>query len=355
MFCSSYWLNCLFYYPLCLVLLPCPHIADWWGRHHSPPATTRWEILNPQASWLLAQSVVLQTHQTYSPGVRSYIQFAQQLRFRHLAPTVNDIVLFMTSLSASLSGKTISVYLPAVRHHFVLNDGPVDLLRAPRILALLKGIDRDKLTSRPMPVPPSSRRAVTPNDLKAIRGFLEFSHYAPQDKAMLLAAVFTAFHGLMRVSEYTAPSPTTVDTHRTLQRSHVALSEEKVMITLGVTKTAQSGAGGTVLLYASSYPTTCPVCSVAAYISAREWVDTGAPFFAFREGRHLPPRVVNDILKRALGPGVSNHSLGISGARPWPNDRPQSGKFKRQGAGQALRTRRTFVSRQARQLISRQS
>ena len=163
------------------MLLPCPHIADGWVRYHSPPATTRREILDAQASRLLAQSVAPRTRQTYSPGVRSYIQFAQQLRFSHLAPTVNDIVLFMTSLSASLSGKTIRVYQAAVRHHFVLNDGPVDLLRAPRILALLKGIDRDKLTSRPMPVPPSSRRAVTPNDLKAIREFLEFSHYAPQD------------------------------------------------------------------------------------------------------------------------------------------------------------------------------
>ena len=296
------------------MLLPCPHIADGRVRYHSPPATTRREILDAQASRLLAQSVAPRTRQTYSPGVRSYIQFAQQLRFSHLAPTVNDIVLFMTSLSASLSGKTIRVYLAAVRHHFVLNDGPVDLLRAPRILALLKGIDRDKLTSRPMPVPPSSRRAVTPNDLKAIREFLEFSHYAPQDKAMLWAAVLTAFHGLMRVSEYTAPSPTTVDAHRTLQRSHVALSEEKVTITLGVTKTAQSGAGGTVLLHASRYPATCPVRSVAAYISAREWADTGAPFFAFREGRYLTPGDVNAILKRALGPGVSSHSLRIGGA-----------------------------------------
>ena len=137
---------------------------------------------------------------------------------------------------------------------------------------------------------------------------------------MLAAAFCLAFHGLLRVSEYTSPSarlfrPRLHATVGDLQWSHSSYTFH-----LKRSKTDQCGHGTTITLYKCS-GLTCPYRSMAQYLAH---TDTKAPhttpLFHFADGHPLTRRTLLKHLRRLLqragfqAHNFNTHSFRIGGA-----------------------------------------
>lgn len=152
-------------------------------------------------------------------------------------------------------------------------------------------------------------------DLASYRDYLSRSNFSNIDQAMLWAAVLVAFFGLLRASEFLAPSADTVDPNRTLTWSAMTFGPKKVIILLKRTKTAQDGHGGVVELQQST-GNICPVMALQehARLSFRQHKSL-LPVFTYQSGKHLTRDEMTRILRQALQTqSVSSHSLRIGGA-----------------------------------------
>lgn len=236
-------------------------------------------------------------------------------------PSTEDIVLFVTELARSKSFLTVKAYLAAVRHYIILNGGSLGCLQSPQLSYLLRGIERHQ-RARPFSCAPTrrTRRAITTADLDRIRTYIDRTSYGERDRSMLWAAITSAFHGLLRSAEYTAPTARSADALRTLTWRQVTVEESRVVFNLNVTKTRQLGNGDPVIISATGNSRTCPVDAIKAYRrSAQLTTDTQCsldyPFFRFSNGRNLTREDVTRCLRLALHcTDVSSHSLRSGGA-----------------------------------------
>ena len=71
---------------------------------------------------------------------------------------------------------------------------------------------------------------------------------------------------------------------------------------------------GQVILQPWSGSQLCPVQAMRKYHAIRHATPTTSPLFIFRSGQYFTVKDVNYWMTRALGPGVSSHSLRIGGA-----------------------------------------
>ena len=116
-----------------------------------------------------------------------------------------------------------------------------------------------------------------------------------------------AYHGLLRVSEYTFTAPAK---QLTLDRIH--LSANSATVDLPFTKTCQYSQG-TKVTVAQTNLFTCSVASLETYL--RYWRMTPGVVFTHRTGHPLKAAEVNSLLRVALpGLGISSHSVRIGGA-----------------------------------------
>ena len=256
-------------------------------------------------------SVATSTARTFSPGIKEYISFCHRYDIIAHTPTPADLEMFVAHLSVGRMATTVRVYLSAVRHYLLCNNGPVELLRSARLAAMVKGLDR---TSKP---PRSTlRKAVTLQDLAIISKFLSASNYGNHDRAMLWAAITVGFYGLLRAGEYTSASATATPAPSTLTCSQVEAAGSSYKLFLGRTKTSQDGNGGTVFLSPSGGPI-CAVSALNCYLSydPLSQREKGSPLFRFADGRFLTRDDISLILRSALrSTSISSHSLRIGGA-----------------------------------------
>ena len=184
-----------------------------------------------------------------------------------------------------------------------------NLSRRPQLTALLKSIEREQHITQSKPAVSQHRQALSLIKLRSLRRTLDRSYFAPQDKRMFWAAFVVAFHGLLRVSEYTSPSPRTAADARSLRRSNVVVGDRLVTIQPRQTKTSQLGSGGTAILRESNDTSLCLVRATKEYAETTRWPNQQHPFFLLRDGKLLTPRDINTMLHRAFGPNVASHSL----------------------------------------------
>ena len=182
---------------------------------------------------------------------------------------------------------------------------PVGVTSSSRITPLLKGLETERASLPRHPSARPQRQAITVHQLMALRQFLDLSLYSPADRLMLWAALTTAFHGLLRVSEYTSLSPHGPGGLKTLQ--------------LQSTKTSQLTTGGEVALHRYADPALCPVRALQAYVRSSKWSNDKQPLFKFQDGCHHTPDDINAVLHKVLGPSISSHSL-----RAWRIEAHQS-------------------------------
>ena len=204
--------------------------------------------------------------------------------------------------ACGISPSSLRVGVQALRHYHVLAGMDLNVFSSPRFKLLLQGAPRDQA----IPATNKTRRGITPMQLGALATHLRVA-LDRFKAAMLWSAVTLAFHGLLRVSEYTSSAP---PKHLTLSRVHMA--PHVVVVDLPFTKSCQYCQGKEISV-ARKDTATCSVTAMEEYMKHCGWAS--GPFFMHRGGRALTASVVNNLLSTALpGQGISSHSLRIGGA-----------------------------------------
>jgi len=218
--------------------------------------------------------------------------------------TEANLMNFLAQRQASgTSVSSLRVSLQALRHYHVVSGYDTTVFASPRVKLLIQGALRTD-TAQPTT---RLRNGVTPSQLGAIASHLKGAPYTPHESAMLWSAVSLAYHGLLRVSEYTS---TNVSKQLTMNRFH--LTADTLTIELPFTKTCQYGQGKNISV-ARTDSLTCPVSAMASYLHQRGLAP--GPVFVHQSGTPLRAAAVNDMLRRALpGQAISSHSLRIGGA-----------------------------------------
>ena len=131
---------------------------------------------------------------------------------------------------------------------------------------------------------------------------------------MLWAACTAVFFGLLRASEFTAPSNSSASPS-TLLFHHVSVIRDlpRVRLYLPMSKTDQFASGACVYLFPQAQPV-CPFTAVAAFSGVHP-SGTG-PFFSFASGKFLTRRDIATLLSSAFPdqPNLNSHSFRIGGA-----------------------------------------
>ena len=264
--------------------------------------------LGLEADALVAGSVSERSARMFSTGIDAFNDYCVTHIVNPLAPSNEDIVLFATELSCTRCVATVRVYLSAVRYHLLCKRVPVTCMQSVRLSAVLKGLERRQGPAT------TTRRGLTGQDLADLQHFLLRSNYSESDRAMIWASVLTAFHGLLRASEFLAPLATRVDSTRTLTWQQISVQVSSAVVRLRVTKTAQLGDGGQVQLR-ETRDDFCPVRALTAYLDLAGQREAMEPVFVFVFGRFLTREERNKILQLALRTNeVSCHSMRIGGA-----------------------------------------
>ena len=217
------------------------------------------------------------TKAAYATGVRQFNAFCQDHQAPHLPR--RTVAHFVAHLSLrGLAPATIGLYTSAVGSlHRQL--GLPDPCRHNHILTLAKR-GAAKSHSRPQP----TRAPTTPSILRHLLRTLRRSHDLPRrDRRMLAAALTTAFHGFLRVSEFTAPSATAFNPQRHATATDISWHRRHFTLYLKFSKSDQRGHGTRISLPRSKRPTcpqtaTCPHTAMARYRRGRSITMTPAQF-----------------------------------------------------------------------------
>ena len=150
-----------------------------------------------------------------------------------------------------------------------------------RLYYNLRGIRRlqGKDFSRP------NRQPITKQHLFAIKHFLVISQYRLPDKIMLWSMCTLAFFGLLRVSEYTSPTPSTFNSSLHLTFSDVTFDNGFLIVFIKASKTDPFRQGCHIRI-APSYTDFCPVLAIQHYLRIRPF-RVSAPLFIFDNGTFL--------------------------------------------------------------------
>ena len=153
--------------------------------------------------YLLA-AVSPNTINTYRTGLRKYMIFCGQMRFQPWPLQESVIEYFCVGLASSVGYKTIKVYLCGVQFYSRMAGFPQIVAHMPRLPYVLRGIRRRQ---GPRFIRPQ-RMPITISHLHLLHSYIERTA-SVTNGLMLKAAILIAFFGLLRVSEYTCPTPVT--------------------------------------------------------------------------------------------------------------------------------------------------
>ena len=166
---------------------------------------------------------------------------------------------------------------------------------SPYLAMVMRGIRRKQTY-------PSTRRSITYTLLQQILNHLQHSTLHPHSRAMLRATVSIAFHGLLRVSEFTSPTPHTTLPSRTLSRKDTHFQSNKsIMIHLRASKTDQKHKGNYIMI-GSTGTSTCPVRLLRHYLSICNHchADPHLPLFQFKNHHYLTASAFTKNLRECI-------------------------------------------------------
>ena len=255
---------------------------------------------------------------TYRSGWSSYSNFCSSHRFPTLPLSEATLLLFCTSLaSRNVTHGTIKVYLYALTYFSRLSGHAFSVDLFPRLQFLLRGVRRSQGNTLTRPL----RSPITLTHLRSLHTFI-FRHFADQSIRSLRARTVLCsgrqslphFFGLLRASEFTAPSSSSF-LPSTLLYHHVSFSfsPNVAHLFLPSSKTDQFASGADIKLFRQS-PPVCPFSATLAFHTVHPF-RTG-PFFRFCSGDYLT-RSAFVALLRSVFPSQSSlnsHSFRIGGA-----------------------------------------
>jgi hypothetical protein len=268
------------------------------------------------------------TRATYGTGERAWMRNCSYLGMPRImrGRTAEDelrfeyqVMMFAEMMARTVKAGTIGVYIAGVRalHIHVVGYVPWGGDRALRLARVLAGIRRRQAKA----VRVVKREPVTLAILEEWRSRMDLSLATDR---MLWAALVLAFFGLLRKSEFTAPSATTFDPETHLARRDVAFQWRgkklaSMTVHIKYSKTEAFGAGYAIPVAASG-GRLCPVRAVFDMIQA----DKGrpdAPLFRLPGGAPLTGKGLALALAQLVAGTPSleavrmtPHSLRIGGA-----------------------------------------
>ncbi len=283
------------------------------------------------------------TTRTYSVGVRAWARFSLLYGTPfwlvpfggiHSAHDAEDVVImFVLWLHRSVRATSASTYVTGVRDLHVRTWGVAPFDRVVRLPLVLKRLRHDDAVAR-LGEEPLVKRRVTPQMLLQVSAYLGGT--ASYFDFLMFTMMTTAFHGLLRVSEFTVHNTATgFDPVRDLTWSKVRFEPEEagrrhdvepraVFINLGICKGDQFRPQF-VYISAADDPM---ICAVRRLHRLRHWRHRGqrpsaaAPVFALSGGKpvHRPTfaRGMAHLLAAACGGSFDNygtHSLRRGGAQ----------------------------------------
>ena len=134
------------------------------------------------------------------------------------------------------------------------------------------------------------------------------------DQAMFAAATLLAFFGMLRISEYTTPSPRCFDPHAHLSINDISFNFRRRMLSVRIkaSKTDPFRQGMTLRI-AFNFSPLCPGLAMLRYFRSRTGTD--GPLFIFCSGDFLTRAHLSDLLRYAFPTQqVTTHSFRRGGA-----------------------------------------
>ena len=171
---------------------------------------------------------------------------------------------------------------------------------------VLRGLRRsqaDRFTRPP-------RRPITVTTLILLRAYIH-RHFPARDAVMLLAAIFSAYFGLLRSAEYCSPSPRRFDPVAHLQYRHLTLDE---FAHQGVKDGSLPGGGRRPCASAARASALCPSTALHQLLGTHPTFV--GPLFAFQDGSYLTRARLGQILRGNFPSpcDLNTHSFRIGGA-----------------------------------------
>ena len=212
-----------------------------------------------------------------------------------------------------MSASAISTYTAAIKHLHTANGFDPSLLLCQQLPLIIRGVKRSQRRRR-------TRLPISYSTLRNILSHLLHHYPAPShDRHMLAAATSLAFHGLLRVSEFTSPSSYSYLKSRTLQRRDISIQPDgTTKVSIRASKTDQQARGHQILIGCTG-GTTCPALLIQQYLDHSHH-HKFRPLFHFKSGCFLTRKIFANVLHECLlavgaNPKLySTHSLRIGGA-----------------------------------------
>ena len=243
----------------------------------------------------MEHSLASSTRGTYSTGFRRFTKFCSRYKVSSLPASKLTVTYFAVSLSRKLAPSTIRIYTAAIRAAHRENALPDPTHRNLQLSLVLRAIRR-----RHLPTQSKQREPITPRLLaQMLRHLCHSPSLGRHDQRMLSAAFTLAFHGFLRVSEFTMPPHTRFNPRFHPVTSHVALHRRYFTFFIPRSKTDQFHRGHTIRLSRSTQPPICPVRHMRAYMRTMRQTPPG-PLFTFSDGRPLTRRMCLHYLRRSL-------------------------------------------------------
>ena len=269
-----------------------------------------WDSLEARKNGYLSRALATSSMGTYKTGIKQYIAFCNKVRAPTIPLSESTLENFSVSLSSRISYKSIKVYLYGVQFWSKLQGCGVLIKKMHRLKYVLRGIRRAQGNSFNRP----TRPPITWSMLQQVCAFVARSE-SPHDADMLISAALLAFFGLLRVSEYTCPSPSNYDheVHLSVQDVTVQWHRGLALVNIKSSKTDPFREGVRIRISVLGHYL-CPVHALQRFLIRRG--HNPGPLYVFQNGAFLTRDRMVDILTRAL-PNVSNvntHSFRRGGA-----------------------------------------
>lgn len=254
------------------------------------------------------EGIAQSSRRSYGTGWKHYLKFCAQVRMHIFPVTESKLELFAASLGTRLAAKTIKTYLAGIRFHCLKKGMNIGLKNMEGLKTTIRGIRRCQGGSMGKP----KRDPIKLAHLHNLRVVLRVT--MPQDYNMIMAALTIGFFGLLRCSEFVAPSQYHFDPGVNLRRQdiHVDESGKFLEITIKGSKTDPFREGAIVTL-PKLKSRLCPINTMREYLVNKRRGE--GPLFQWENGSYLTRENIAQIFSKYFDDvNLNTHSLRIGGA-----------------------------------------
>ena len=179
----------------------------WAAAHADDGAVPHLGVALTLRRRLLDNSMAASTSRVYGSGLNQYLAFCREVGIPHPFPLREFVLeMFVALRGTRLSVATLRTYLAGLQHFSFRFGFPTKVAGMHSLGFVLRGLRRsqaDRFTWPPW-------RPITVTTLILLRAYIH-RRFPARDAVMLLAAIFSAFFGLLRSAEYCSPSPRRFD------------------------------------------------------------------------------------------------------------------------------------------------